>query len=156
MTKVKKTNNATDWHGCEAPAAFTHWWLECAVYFGKQVSIFSITKHTPTLWYINATSRYLTKRNKNIGPQRFLHENSYYPQNGNKTHKCPLANELITEILDIQSTKGNELLIRATTWMTVLRHCVEQKELQVQLVRHSVMGKTFSLTSWSSTSLDAK
>lgn len=23
MTKVKKTNTATDWHACEAPAAFT-------------------------------------------------------------------------------------------------------------------------------------
>lgn len=40
MTKVKKTNDATDWLGCEAPAAFTQWWLECAVYFGKQFSIF--------------------------------------------------------------------------------------------------------------------
>lgn len=103
------------------------WNVQCIL--ENSLVFFSITKHTPTLWYINATSRYSTKRNKNIGPQRFLHENSHYPQNGNKTHKCPLTNELITQILDIQSTKGNELLIHATTWMNVLRHCVEQKKL---------------------------
>ena len=86
-----------------------------------------------TIWTSEFIPRYVSKRNKNIYPYKnshmLVHRNFIYNNQKVKQPKCPPTDEGINKIWCIHTVEyylminRNEILIHATTWMSIKTLC---------------------------------